>query len=117
MPRECLRTHPDLTLLEVLFDSEAMLLMGRLLLVVAAVVMLACGLFLLGSMAVRVRRGHWLKRAGPFEVSDTTAGEVGQEIEALERTVGEQRVMIAELETLLSVWAKPLVGANAEGDS
>lgn len=51
MPRECPPTRPDPALLGALFDSEAMLLMGRLLIVAAAVVMLACGLFVLGSMS------------------------------------------------------------------
>jgi hypothetical protein len=115
VPRECLRT--DLTVLELLFDSDAMLLIGRLLIVAAAVVMLACGFFLLGSMVVRVRQGRWLKRAGPFEVSDTTAGEVIREIETLEHTISQQRATIAVLESLLSVWGKPLVDADTKGDS
>lgn len=102
MPRECLRTPADLTVLELLFGSDAMLLIGRLLIVAAAVVMLASTLFVLGSIAVRVRRGHWLKRAGPFEVSDTTAGKVGRETEALERTIDAQRTRIAVLESLLT---------------
>jgi hypothetical protein len=114
MPRECLRT--DLTVLELLFDSDAMLLIGRLLISVAAVVLLACGLFVLGSITVRVRHGHWLKRAGPFEVSDTTADEVIREIETLEHTIGQQRATIAALESLLSVWGEPLVDADNEGE-
>jgi hypothetical protein len=109
MPHECLRTRADLTVLELLFDSDPMLLIGRLLIVAAAVVMLAVGLFVLSSIAVRIRRGHWLRRAGPFEVSDPTPGEVGREIEALERTVGEQRARIAELEGRLSASTEALV--------
>jgi hypothetical protein len=115
MPRECLRS--DLTVLELLFDSDATLLIGRLLIIAAAVVMLACGLFVLGSIAVRIRHGHWLKRAGPFEVSETTAGQVGRETETLERTIDAQRTRIAVLESLLNVWGKPLVDTNDEGDS
>jgi hypothetical protein len=68
-------------------------------------------------MAVRVRHGHWLRRAGPFEVSETTAGQVGRETQTLERTIDAQRTRIAVLESLLNVWGKPLVGTNDEGDS
>jgi hypothetical protein len=114
MPCECLRTGADLTVLELLFDSDVMLRIGRLLIIVAAVVMLACGLFVLGSIAVRMRRGHWLRRAGPFEVSDTV-DEVNQEMETLERTVGEQRARIAELETQLSASIETLVVGKVGG--
>ena len=108
MPRECLRTRPDLTLLELLFDSEPMLVVGRLLIFAAVVVMLACGVFVLGSIVVRIRRGHWLKRAGPFEVSDTTVDEMNREIGALEHTVFEQRMRIADLEAVLGDFAEAL---------
>ena len=115
MSRDCPRAHPDLTVLELLFDSEAMLLIGRLAIVSAAVVMLVCGLFVLGSIAVRIRRGHWLRRAGPFEVSDTRVGEVDQVTEALREVIGEQLGRITALEALLGVWAKGPVDDN--GDS
>jgi hypothetical protein len=115
MPRECLRT--DLTVLELLFDSDAMLLVGRLLIVAAAVVMLACALFVLGSIAVRVRRGHWLRRAGPFEVSETTAGQVSREMKMLKRTIDEQRMRTAALETLLQALAAGVVVVDNEKDS
>src|SRR5690349_5884655 len=115
MPRECPQTRPGLTVLELLFDSDLMLQVGRLLIVAAAVVLLACGLFLLGSMAVRVRRGHWLKRAGPFEVSET-ATQVSRKMETLEQTIDEQRTRIAVLESLLNAWGEPL-DTNTEGDS
>jgi hypothetical protein len=114
MPRECLRTDP--TILELLFDSGAMLLVGRLLIVAAAVVMLACGLFVLGSIAVRTRRGHWLRRAGPFEVSDTRVGEVDLVTEAFRETISEQLGRIAALEALLGIWTKE-PSTDDNGDS
>ncbi len=117
MPRECLRTRADLTVLDLLFDSDAMLLIGRLLIVTAAVVMLACALFVLGSIAVRIRHGHWLKRAGPFEVSETTAGQVGREMKMLKRTIDEQRMRTSELETLLQALAEGVVVVDNEKDS
>ena len=106
MARECLRTPSDLSVPQSLFDSDAMLLVGRLGIVAAALVMLAGGLFVLGSIAVRVRRGHWLSRAGPFEISDIVSGEVDGEIAKLELTVSEQRVRITTLEALLSGWTE-----------
>ncbi|HEU0018667.1 MAG TPA: hypothetical protein VFQ14_00110 [Thermoleophilaceae bacterium] len=115
MPRECLRT--DLTVLELLFDSDAMLLIGRLLIIAAAVVMLACGLFVLGSIAVRIRRGHWLRRAGSFEVSDTRVGEVDQVTEALREAISEQLGRIAALEAMLGVWTKEPIDIDDNGDS
>jgi hypothetical protein len=117
MPRECLRTRADLTVLELLFDSDLMRLIGRLLIIAAAVVLLACGLFVLGSMAVRVRHGHWLRRAGPFEVSETTAGQVSREMKMLKRTINEQRMRTAELETLLQALAARIVVVDNKKDS
>jgi hypothetical protein len=117
MPRECLQARPDLTVLELLFDSDAMLLTGRLLIVTAAAVMLACGFFILGSIAVRIRHGHWLKRAGPFEVSDTRAGQAGREMKKLKRTIDEQRTRTAELETLLETVAAGFIVVDNEEDS
>jgi hypothetical protein len=101
MPHECPPTRRDLTLLEALFDSEAMLLMGRLLIIVATVVMLACGLFALASMAVRMRHGHWLRRAGPFEVSENAMGEADQRTQALTEILIAQQAQLAAFEGAL----------------
>jgi hypothetical protein len=117
MPRDCPSTRADLTVLKLLFDSSAMVFVGRLLIVVAAVVMLSCALFVLGSIAVRARRGHWLRRAGPFEISEGTVEEVNREAEALKNTIDEQRTRIASLETLLGTWAKARVVVHDKRDS
>jgi hypothetical protein len=116
VPLERPSARADLTVLESLFDSDAMVIVGRLLIVAAALVMLVSALFVLASIAVRARRGDWLKRAGPFEVSDTVAGEVGHSIQTLERTVEVQRDRIAELEVLLSS-ADELVATDDREDS
>lgn len=57
------------------------------------------------SIAIRIRSGHWLRRAGPFEVSEEAIGGVGRQIEALKDMVSAQRARTGELEVLLSAWA------------
>lgn len=117
MPRECPRIDGGPNVLELLFDSDPMLLVGRLLIATGLIVMLACALFVLASIAVRMRRGHWLRRAGPFEVSDTTAGAVDHGTEVLKEKIGEQRRRIAALEMLLDVWTGRPVDTDDKGDS
>ena len=68
-------------------------------------------------MAVRARRGDWLRRAGPFEVSDNSVDEVNRETEAFENTIDEQRKRIAELETVLGSSTEVLAAADHRKDS
>lgn len=116
MPRDCPPTQVAPTVIEVLFDSQAMLFVGRLLIVVAAAVLLACAVFLLVSMAVRMRWGHWLKRAGPFEISEIQTGAVDQRRQLLTDGLAAQRSQLAELEALLDVVKRAVVDGEI-GDS
>src|SRR3954453_3666675 len=62
--------NPDF--IDVAFDNRAVLWAARLLLVSAAAVLAFGGLFIVISIGIRIKNGEWLRRAGPFEVSETT---------------------------------------------
>jgi hypothetical protein len=66
-----IRTDP--TVVELVFNNRGVVLAARLVLVIAALVLAVGGAFIVGSMFVRMRNGDWLKRIGPFEVSETAA--------------------------------------------
>jgi hypothetical protein len=53
--------------LDTLFGNVVVIATARALLLGAAAVLLATGGYILGSTVVRMRRGEWLSRAGPFE--------------------------------------------------
>jgi hypothetical protein len=62
--------------IDVAFDNRAVLWTVRLLLVSAAVVLALGGLFIVISIGMRVKNEEWLRRAGPFEVSEITMKEI-----------------------------------------
>lgn len=66
--------NPDF--IDTAFDNRAVLLAARLLLVSAAAVLAFGGLFIVISIGVRMKNGEWLRRAGPFEISETTLSEI-----------------------------------------
>ncbi len=113
MPRDCPPTRTDMTVLELMFESQAMLLVGRLLIVVTAIVLLVCAVFILVSMVVRMRQGHWLKRAGPFEVSESVTGMVDQRTQALTEILATHQSQLVELEVLVEA-AKRAVGGSGD---
>ena len=85
----------DPDFIDTIFDNRAVLWTARLLLVSAAVVLAFGGSFIVISIGIRTKNGEWLKRAGPFEVSETTVGEVEGRID-LWRTaalVSQERVV------------------------
>jgi hypothetical protein len=94
-----------------------MVFTGRLLIVLAAVVLLACAVFVLASIAVRMRQGHWLRRAGPFEVSETATGKVDHRLYGLEEIVVAQRIEIAELGALVEDADRTIANLRAAADS
>lgn len=75
-----LQARPDPTVIELVFDNRGVVLAARLLLVLAAVVLIVGAVFIVGSMVVRMRNGDWLKRIGPFEVSETAAAELADQL-------------------------------------
>jgi hypothetical protein len=54
---------------------------ARLLLVSAAAVLAFGGVFIIASTVIRMKNGEWLRRAGPFEVSETAADRMAGQVE------------------------------------
>jgi hypothetical protein len=53
--------------LDNVFANGVVIAAARIVLISAAAVLLFGGLYIVISVLVRMRRGHWLRRAGPFE--------------------------------------------------
>jgi hypothetical protein len=69
--------NPDFV--DNVFDNRAVVWAARLLLVSADVVLAVGGVFVVASTLIRMKNGEWLRRAGPFEVSEVSVdGMVGQ---------------------------------------
>ena len=66
----------DPDFIDTIFDNRAVLWTARLLLVSAAVVLAFGGVFIVISIGIRMKKGEWLRRAGPFEISETTLSEI-----------------------------------------
>jgi len=66
---------------DTIFDNRGVIWASRLLLVSAAAVLACGGVFIVASTVVRMKNGDWLRRAGPFEVSETAADEIEGEAE------------------------------------
>jgi hypothetical protein len=52
------------------FDNRGVLWAARLLLVSAAGVLAVGGVFIVTSIGIRMKNKEWLRRAGPFEISE-----------------------------------------------
>jgi hypothetical protein len=63
------------------FANRAVLLAARLLLVSAAGVLAFGGIFISTSIGIRMRIGEWLRRAGPFEISEGRLAQAEAEID------------------------------------
>jgi hypothetical protein len=63
------------------FANRTVLLAARLLLVSAAGVLALGGLFIVVSMGHRVKNREWLRRAGPFEISEGELAKAETEID------------------------------------
>lgn len=66
--------NPDF--IDTIFDNRAVLWTARLLLVSAAAVLAFGGFFIVISIGIRMNNGEWLRRAGPFEIAETTLSEI-----------------------------------------
>lgn len=62
--------NPDFV--DNVFDNRGVLWAARLLLVSAAGVLAFGGIFIVVSIGIRMKKGEWLRRAGPFEISEGT---------------------------------------------
>lgn len=63
-----LSRNPDF--IDNVFHNRAVLWAARLLLVSAAGVLAFGGIFIVISVGARMKNGEWLRRAGPFEISE-----------------------------------------------
>jgi hypothetical protein len=65
-----LPTSPDPDFINTIFNNRCVLWAARLLLVAAAGVLAFGGAFIVLSIGIRMKNGEWLRRAGPFEISE-----------------------------------------------
>jgi hypothetical protein len=76
--------------LDVVFENGLVVLAARLVVLGAALVLLLGAVYVAASMVVRVRRGEWLRRAGPFEAEllgprEVLGHDLSSLLDALER--------------------------------
>jgi hypothetical protein len=76
--------NPDFV--DNIFDNRGVLWAARLLLVSAAAVLALGGVFIAVSIGTRMKNREWLRRAGPFEISEGTLGQAKDEAEFWHRT-------------------------------
>lgn len=69
-----LAANPDF--IDNVFANRGVIWAARLLLVSAAAVLAFGGVFIVVSTGIRMKKGEWLRRAGPFEISETAVGEI-----------------------------------------
>lgn len=69
------------TFVDTIFDDRGVIWAARLLLVSGAAVLAFGGVFIVVSIVIRMRNREWLRRAGPFEVSEGTAGDMESRVE------------------------------------
>ncbi len=107
------KTNPSF--IDTIFDNKGVVWAARLLLVSAAAVLAFGGVFIVVSTGIRMKNGEWLRRAGPFEVSETAVSEIegqiefwrqaaltGQEeVEELTERLGESDELIEQLHNML----------------
>jgi hypothetical protein len=105
--------NPDF--IDNIFDNRAVVWAARLLLVSAAAVLAFGGGFIVISTGIRMKNGEWLRRAGPFEISETAVSEIegqvdfwrtaalaGQEeVEELTERLQESDELIEQLHNML----------------
>lgn len=91
--------NPDFV--DNVFDNRAVLLAARLLLVSAAAVLALGGVFIVVSIGHRMKNREWLRRAGPFEISERKLSRAEDEIDFWRRTALTNQEEIAYLELRL----------------
>jgi hypothetical protein len=87
--------------LETIFANRLVIWAARLLLVSAVAVLALGGVFIAASIGIRMRSGHWLRRAGPFEISERAVDEVEGQLEFWRDAALESRIEISRLKEQL----------------
>jgi hypothetical protein len=77
--------NPDF--LDNVFDNRGVLWAARLLLVSAAGVLAFGGIFIVVSIGIRMKSKEWLRRAGPFEISEGPVRQTKDEVDFWRRAV------------------------------
>jgi hypothetical protein len=67
--------------IDEIFNNRLVIWAARLLLVSAAAVLAFGGLFIAVSIGIRMKNRHWLRRAGPFEISEKAVEEIEGQFE------------------------------------
>jgi hypothetical protein len=83
-----LAQNPDF--IDNVFANRGIVWAARLLLVSAAAVLVFGGVFIVVSTGIRMKNREWLRRAGPFEISETAVGEIEGQLDRW-RTVALMR--------------------------
>jgi len=100
--------------IDVIFDSRPVICAARLLLVCAAFVLAVGGAFIVSSTVARMRNGDWLKRAGPFEVSETTRAALEHQVHLWQRATHDSHDELEVVQARLAE-AKELIITLTQG--
>jgi hypothetical protein len=92
-----LPTETNSDFVDSVFHNRGVVLAARLLLVLGAIVLVAGGVFVVGSIASRMKKGDWLRKAGPFEVSEDAIGDVEDQIDRWRLAAAAGQEEVAEL--------------------
>jgi len=87
--------------IDEIFNNRLVIWAARLLLVSAAAVLAFGGLFIAVSIGIRMKNRHWLRRAGPFEVSEKAVEEIEGQFEFWRDTALEGQAELAQLNAQL----------------
>jgi len=96
-----LPTSQDPDFIDNVFANRTALLSVRLLLVAASGVIGLGGIFIVASIGIRMKNGEWLRRAGPFEISEGKLGQTEEEIDFWRRKALENKQEVIALRQLL----------------
>lgn len=106
-----LTENPDF--IDNVFDNRGVIWAARLLLVSAAAVLAFGGVFIVVSIGTRMKKGEWLRRAGPFEVSETTVSEIEGQLDQWRSTALARQEKVIELTERLDESDELIEGLHA----
>lgn len=87
--------NPDFV--DNVFDNRGVIWAARLLLVSAAAVLAFGGVFIVISIGTRMKNGEWLRRAGPFEISEEPLGKTVDEVDVWRQAALANQEEVASL--------------------
>jgi hypothetical protein len=88
-------TNPDF--IDTIFDNRAVVWGARLLLVSGAAVLAFGGIFIVVSIGIRMKNREWLRRAGPFEISEGAVSEIQDQVEFWRQSALADQAEVAAL--------------------